>query len=97
MKGPLYVVNNPSVKPSMSINEGFSTIEGFQCIYNEELQEPQQIGFLCFALGHLLHLILMSCQHMTHFTQLLFIGLDTRRHFLQLSNPFLMPRGKYIT
>ena len=35
MRG-FYVVKNPFVKPSMSINEGFSTIgrstiEGFQC------------------------------------------------------------------
>ena len=27
-----YVVKNPLAKPNMSINEGFFTIEGFQCI-----------------------------------------------------------------
>ena len=30
MRG-FYVVKNPLAKPNMSINEGFSTIEGFQC------------------------------------------------------------------
>ena len=38
MRG-FYVVKNPLVKPNMSINKGFSTIEGFtiegfQCILN---------------------------------------------------------------
>ena len=30
MRG-FYVVKNPLAKPNMSINEGFSAIEGFQC------------------------------------------------------------------
>ena len=30
MRG-FYVVKNPFDKPTLSINQGFSTIEGFQC------------------------------------------------------------------
>ena len=34
MRG-FYIVKNPLVKPTLSINEGFSTIEGFQCTWTD--------------------------------------------------------------
>ena len=53
MRG-FYVVKNPLIKPSLSINERFSTIEGstiegFQCI--QEITILNSISFLCNMQG----------------------------------------------